>query len=94
VVSVFKEPPVVDMRAVNFKELSLVGARVYTREDFDRAIEMAEALPLDPIVSHRLPITRVADAFGLIFDGERVSKVLLLPQGRDEPGGDFPDRRG
>lgn len=92
VVSVFKEPPLVDLRAVNFKELSLLGARVYAREDFERAIRIAEDLPLDRIVSHRLPIERVADAFGLIFEGRRVCKVLVLPGG--EADGDFAGRRG
>jgi threonine dehydrogenase-like Zn-dependent dehydrogenase len=82
------------MRSVNFKELSVLGARVYTREDFDRAIEMADALPLDRVVSHRLPITRVAEAFGLIFDARKVGKVVLLPQARGEARGDLPSPRG
>jgi threonine dehydrogenase-like Zn-dependent dehydrogenase len=36
-VSVFKKPAEVDLQALNFKELTLVGTRVYTRADFEEA---------------------------------------------------------
>lgn len=76
-VSVFKEPPAVDMRSVNFKELTIVGTRVYTRDDYRVALDIAGSLPLDPIVTHRLPLTEVSGAFKTIFDGDRVCKVLF-----------------
>ena len=76
-VSVYKKQPVVDMRSVNFKELTLIGTRVYTQDDYRIALDIAGAMPLDQIVSHRLPLTEVAGAFKTIFDGNQVCKVLF-----------------
>jgi len=78
-VSVFKKQPVVDMRAVNFKELTIVGSRVYARDDFLKAIEISSQIPLAKIVTHRLPLTEVANAFNLFKEKENVCKVLFKP---------------
>ena len=40
-VGIFKEPTAIDLRAVNFHEVDLIGARVYTREDYDQTINLA-----------------------------------------------------
>ena len=40
-VGIFKQPTAIDLRAVNFHEVDLIGARVYTREDYDRTIMLA-----------------------------------------------------
>lgn len=36
--SVFKEPAAIDLRAINFKEQNMIGTRVYTKLDFQDAI--------------------------------------------------------
>jgi threonine dehydrogenase-like Zn-dependent dehydrogenase len=76
-VSVFKKQPMVDMRSVNFKELTIIGTRVYTPADYRTALDIAGTMPLGEIVSHRLPLTEVAGAFKTIFNGDRVCKVLF-----------------
>ena len=76
-VSVFKNQPVVDMRGINFKELTIVGSRVYTRDDFKKAIQMAPELPLREIVTHRFPLSGVANAFQMLFNNENACKVLF-----------------
>jgi (R,R)-butanediol dehydrogenase / meso-butanediol dehydrogenase / diacetyl reductase len=76
-VSVFKKQPMVDMRSVNFKELTIIGTRVYTPADYRTALDIAGTMPLREIVSHRLPLTEVAGAFKTIFNGDRVCKVLF-----------------
>lgn len=78
---VFKRPVPVDLQAVNFKELEIVGSRVYTREDFAEAIRLAADLPLDRIVSHTFPLPEVASAFDQ-FQSSDACKVLVIP-GRD-----------
>jgi threonine dehydrogenase-like Zn-dependent dehydrogenase len=45
-VSVFKKHPNIDMRSINFKELTVIGSRVYTRNDFEKAIDISSHLPL------------------------------------------------
>jgi 2-desacetyl-2-hydroxyethyl bacteriochlorophyllide A dehydrogenase len=75
---VFKKPVEIDMQTINFKEVQMLGSRVYERRDFARAIELATQLPLDQIVSHAFPLHEVADAFEQFQSGE-ACKVLILP---------------
>ena len=77
--SVFKKPVSVDLQAVNFKELTIVGSRVYTRHDFAEAIKLASALPLERIVTHFFSLPEVQSAFSCFERGEGVCKVLVLP---------------
>ncbi len=76
-VSVFKSPPEVDMRSVNFKELTVIGTRVYTLEDFHTAINTVAQLPVDALVTHQLPLADVRKAFEVFKAGENVCKVLV-----------------
>jgi threonine dehydrogenase-like Zn-dependent dehydrogenase len=66
------------MQAVNFKELEILGSRVYERRDFQSAIDMAMQLPLDKIITQEFPLHDVSDAFRLFRAGE-ACKVLILP---------------
>lgn len=75
---VFKRPVEVDLQAINFKEVEIVGSRVYERKDFQAAIEMAMSLPLASIISREFSLDDVSDAFRLFRAGE-VCKVLILP---------------
>jgi (R,R)-butanediol dehydrogenase / meso-butanediol dehydrogenase / diacetyl reductase len=75
---VFKNPVEVDMQAINFKEVRILGSRVYERTDFQTAIDMAMALPLEAIISREFPLHDVSDAFSLFRAGD-VCKVMILP---------------
>ncbi len=75
---VFKKPVDVDMQAVNFKEISIMGSRVYERRDFQAAINLAMQLPLDTLITQEFSLQDVSDAFRLFRAGE-VCKVLILP---------------
>jgi (R,R)-butanediol dehydrogenase / meso-butanediol dehydrogenase / diacetyl reductase len=77
--SVFKKPVAIDMQTVNFKELTIIGSRVYSREDFAEAVELAAALPVDRIVTHSFPLQDVQAAFACFESGADVCKVLVLP---------------
>jgi threonine dehydrogenase-like Zn-dependent dehydrogenase len=76
--SVFKNPVEIDMQAINFKEIDIVGSRVYERKDFVDAIDMAMRLPLDRIVSHTYQLRDVGVAFQQFASGE-VCKALIVP---------------
>ncbi len=78
-VGVFKKPVEVNMLAVNFKELSIIGSRVYSITDFHRAAELAPSVPLMELVTHHFPLTRVSQAFAKFKAGENVCKVLVEP---------------
>jgi 2-desacetyl-2-hydroxyethyl bacteriochlorophyllide A dehydrogenase len=78
-VGVFKKPVEVNLLAVNFKELSIVGSRVYAMSDFERAVELAPSVPLVELVTHQFPLARVTEAFATFKAGENVCKVLVEP---------------
>jgi 2-desacetyl-2-hydroxyethyl bacteriochlorophyllide A dehydrogenase len=80
-VSVFKQPVPVDLQAVNFKELTLLGSRVYTRNDFAEAVRLASGLPLKKLITHRFPLHEAATAYARFKSGEGVCKVLVFPDG-------------
>ncbi|HIJ73975.1 MAG TPA: alcohol dehydrogenase catalytic domain-containing protein [Candidatus Hydrogenedentes bacterium] len=79
IVSVFKEPPAVDLRAINFKEIVLRGVRVYTRQDFQRAGELSASgkIPLEKMITHCAPLQEAPSAFDTARQGKDALKVLL-----------------
>jgi 2-desacetyl-2-hydroxyethyl bacteriochlorophyllide A dehydrogenase len=80
---VFKKPVEVDMQAVNFKEVEIIGSRVYERKDFQAAIDIAMSLPLDSIISREFSLHHVSDAFQLFRAGD-VCKVMILPGAEEQ----------
>jgi len=76
-VSVHKEPHPVDLRAITFKEISMVGTRVYTRSDFQRAVEMMPELPYQHVISHRFGLERGAEGFDIMGQAEDACKVII-----------------
>jgi threonine dehydrogenase-like Zn-dependent dehydrogenase len=76
-VSVHKEPHAVDLRAVSFKEITMIGTRVYTRSSYQKALQMIKDLPVDELVSHRLDIDNAAEGFELMQKPEDVCKVII-----------------
>lgn len=75
---VFKKPIPIDMQAINFKEIQILGSRVYERKDFESAIGLAMHLPLERIVTHAYSLHDVNAAFEQFRSGE-VCKALILP---------------
>lgn len=79
---VSKKPAEVDMQAVNFKEITILGSRVYRPLDFQRAIELAGLLPVAGIATHTFPLAEVGEAFERFRQGTDVCKTLILPNGK------------
>lgn len=79
IVGAYKEPPTIDLLQVMFKEITLQGARVYTKDDFKKAIELL------PIAGHLLKemITDVLSpneaqkGFELLLSSPEAVKILL-----------------
>jgi 2-desacetyl-2-hydroxyethyl bacteriochlorophyllide A dehydrogenase len=74
---VFKKPVEVNLQTVNFKELTVIGSRVYSSRDFQLASQIAPSLPLEKMITLRIPLRQVSDAFELLMSGAQVGKVLL-----------------
>jgi 2-desacetyl-2-hydroxyethyl bacteriochlorophyllide A dehydrogenase len=62
-----------------WKELKLIGARVYEREDYERAIQLVtnDELPLQSIITRVNPLTEIQKTFEQIDENPDGMKVLL-----------------
>jgi (R,R)-butanediol dehydrogenase/meso-butanediol dehydrogenase/diacetyl reductase len=65
VVAIHSQPRPVDLHRVFWRELRILGARVYERRDFERAAEMiAEgSIPADRLITRIVPLAEVNEAF-------------------------------
>ncbi|MBM3728180.1 MAG: zinc-binding dehydrogenase [Acidobacteria bacterium] len=83
-VAIFADQPKVDLFRFFWRELKLVGARVYEPEDFEAAIALAArgAIPIDSIITKRLPIEEITEGFHEIERGGAVMKILIECGGR------------
>jgi threonine dehydrogenase-like Zn-dependent dehydrogenase len=76
-VSVHKEPHPVDLRAISFKEISMIGTRVYTRSDFRQALQMIADLPYQDVISHRVELEHGAEGFDIMGQAADACKVII-----------------
>ena len=81
VVGVYKAPAPIDLRAVCFKEQSMVGVRVYTTPDVTRAIALIASggLGLDAFPTKAFGLDQVGAAFDAATSGQDCLKVLVTP---------------
>jgi len=69
-----------DANLVHYRELTLVGANGSSPEHNARALELiaSGAVPVDDLITHRLPLDQVLEAFGIVARGEAI-KVTVEP---------------
>ncbi|GIF77677.1 zinc-dependent alcohol dehydrogenase [Asanoa siamensis] len=78
-VAIHNEPRPIDLFRFFWRELTMVGARVYERTDYDRAIRLIARgdLPVGELISDVVPLDRAGDAFRSLGAGGPVMKVLI-----------------
>ena len=78
VVAIHPAPRPVDLHRVFLRELRILGARVYSRSDFERAVELLTAgmIPAQQLITSVVPITATAEAFAALQSGQQM-KVLI-----------------
>lgn len=83
VIGVYKEPPPVDLRAVNFAELTIIGTRVYSAADFVEAVRLLDddALDLTRLPIQEFGLGEVDEALAAAMSGASSMKVFLTPAG-------------
>ncbi|KGE18767.1 zinc-dependent alcohol dehydrogenase [Paenibacillus wynnii] len=75
--------PEADVLKTIFKELTLVGSRVYTFQDFTRTVRMLEEIveskqyDLERIISDTMPVEKAEEAIQKMIRGENLGKILL-----------------
>ena len=80
VVAIFPEPQPVRLFDFFWKELQLVGARVYEPEDYERAIELVAAgsIPLERLISGVEPLERLPSVLAELGDGAAAAMKILI----------------
>jgi 2-desacetyl-2-hydroxyethyl bacteriochlorophyllide A dehydrogenase len=76
-VSVHKEPHPVDLREITFKEISMIGTRVYARNDYRKSLQMIAELPYEKIISHRVNLDQGAMGFDIMGQAADACKVII-----------------
>ncbi len=79
IVAVFGQSVSVDLFQLFWRELELVGARVYEPADFDQAIQLLEkgTLPLDKLISEICSLEETQHAIERLESGGSVMKILV-----------------
>ncbi len=78
VVAIHSNPPPVNLFRVFWRELTLIGARVYERVDFEEAVRMLASgeVPSAPLITRIDPLADTAAAFELLETGQAM-KLLI-----------------
>jgi 2-desacetyl-2-hydroxyethyl bacteriochlorophyllide A dehydrogenase len=77
-VAIHARPREMDLHRVFWRELTIIGARVYERPDYDEAVRLITGgeVPAAELISRVVPITQVSEAFSALAGGG-VMKVLV-----------------
>jgi len=78
-VAIHAEPKAVDLFRFFWRELRLIGTRVYEPQDFDEAIRLAASgeLPLEPLITQVSPLADARSVFETIDANPAGMKYLL-----------------
>ncbi|MEO8262938.1 MAG: alcohol dehydrogenase catalytic domain-containing protein [Pseudolysinimonas sp.] len=78
VVAIHPTPREIDLQRMFWRELRLLGARVYQAADFETAVELIAdgVIPADLLISRIVPLRQTSDAFDDLEAG-RAMKILV-----------------
>lgn len=81
-VAIHPEPVPVDLHRIFWRELEVLGARVYEREDFERAITLLAggAVPADALITRVVQLDDTMAAFDVLLSAGAM-KILVDVQG-------------
>ncbi len=78
VVAIHPVPREINLQRLFWRELTILGARVYQRVDFEKAVELLDGgiIPADLLITKIVPLTETQDAFGDL-EGGLAMKILV-----------------
>ncbi|MER6122189.1 alcohol dehydrogenase catalytic domain-containing protein [Streptomyces sp. NPDC001795] len=78
-VAIHPRPREVNLHRFFWRELTLVGARLYDRGDFERAVALVAdgTIPAERLISKVVPLTQAPAAFEALEGGGDVMKILV-----------------
>lgn len=77
-VAVHDKPVETAVRAIMWREISIIGSFAHVASEADKFIELVQnsRVKLEPLISHRLPLEKINEAFEL-FASRKTNKVIL-----------------
>ena len=81
VVGVFGRDALIPAGLIQDRELVLRGSLMYVRSDFQEAVRLIaeRRVQVDPLISHRLPLAAVEEAFRIAGSRAGALKVMVIP---------------
>ncbi|MGW1030419.1 zinc-dependent alcohol dehydrogenase [Streptomyces sp. NPDC002577] len=78
-VAIHPRPREVNLHRFFWRELTLVGARLYDRSDFEKAVPLVHdgTIPAERLISKVVPLTQAPAAFEALEGGGDVMKILV-----------------
>ena len=68
---------------VSFKEITLIGNRLYSQEEFEAGVRFLEdhwkAEGLDRMVTDKLPLSEIDKAINMMINGDNLCKIIIDP---------------
>lgn len=79
VVAIHAQPKPIDLKMMFWRELTVLGARVYEYEDYETAIALVakNELPLEPLITNVMPLDKIQDLFEEIVNNPSGMKFLI-----------------
>jgi len=71
-------PPVLPMRKIFWRQLSLLGTTMGSPRDWQEMLEFVARHRLRPIVSDAFPLERAGEAFALMERGDQFGKIVVM----------------
>ena len=84
-VAIHPEPRPINLQRIFWRELTLIGARVYERSDFESAVDLLSrgVIPADALITRIEPISNTATAFAALSSGDAM-KILIDVQSEEK----------
>ncbi|GAB3535092.1 alcohol dehydrogenase catalytic domain-containing protein [Arthrobacter tecti] len=78
VVAIHPDPRPVNLQRVFWREMTIIGARVYERSDYEAAVKLLDrgVIPVDLLISRIAPISETSAAFDALSSGGAM-KILI-----------------
>lgn len=85
VVAIHPQPRPINLHRLFWRELTIIGARVYEREDFETAVQLLAdgQIPADALITSIEPLAATEDAF-LALESGKAMKILIDVQAGPE----------
>lgn len=77
-VAIHPQPVPINLHQVFWRELEILGARVYEREDFDRAVELiaSGSIPATDLITDIVPLDDAALAFAALGEARAIKALV------------------